>query len=92
MYKTLYAASVMNTNAWKYWDNIGNPLPNNAKGNKPPGAWPMVLMPEPIQVRIIYLSYGGTFLNGNLAIPSADKLGSLMPAAGHIVTLCHHFI
>ncbi|GMN09426.1 hypothetical protein MTsPCn9_01180 [Croceitalea sp. MTPC9] len=86
--KTLYAASVMNTVPWNYWDKDGNPSPNikeakaaleNAIAINPnnPGAHHyyihMVELPKP-----------------DLAEPSADKLGTLMPAAGHIVHMPSH--
>ncbi|WP_394970763.1 hypothetical protein [uncultured Croceitalea sp.] len=86
--QTLYAASVMNTVPWNYWDKDGNPSPNikeakaaleNAITINPnnPGAHHyyihMMELPKP-----------------DLAIPSADKLGTLMPAAGHIVHMPSH--
>ncbi|UKM64685.1 tetratricopeptide repeat protein [Flavobacteriaceae bacterium GSB9] len=85
---TLYAASVMNTVPWNYWDKNGNPSPNileaktaleNAIKINPnhPGAHHyyihMVELPQP-----------------DLAVPSAEKLGTLMPAAGHIVHMPSH--
>ncbi len=85
---TLYAASVMNTVPWDYWDGDGNPSPNiqeaktaleramNINPNHP-GAHHyyihMVELPKP-----------------DLAIESADKIGALMPAAGHIVHMASH--
>jgi tetratricopeptide (TPR) repeat protein len=86
--QTLYAASVMNTMPWNYWDNQGNPAPNTLKGKAAlekaieinpdhPGAHHyyihMVELPKP-----------------DLAVPSADRLGSLMPAAGHLVHMPSH--
>lgn len=86
--QTLYAASVMNTMPWNYWDNEGNPAPNTLKAKKAlesameinprhPGAHHyyihMVELPKP-----------------ELAVPSADKLGELMPAAGHLVHMPSH--
>ena len=84
----LYAASIMNTVPWNYWDADGNPSPNitaaktalekamNINPNNP-GAHHyyihMVELPKP-----------------DLAVPSADKIGSLMPAAGHIVHMASH--
>jgi len=84
----LYAASIMNTVPWNYWDRDGNPSPNipaaktalekamNINPNNP-GAHHyyihMVELPKP-----------------DLAVPSADRLGSLMPAAGHIVHMPSH--
>ncbi len=86
--QVLYAASVMNTVPWNYWDEDGNPSPNipeakaaleKAMATNPdnPGAHHyyihMVELPQP-----------------DLAVPSADKLGKLMPAAGHIVHMPSH--
>nr|WP_298925799.1 hypothetical protein [uncultured Allomuricauda sp.] len=84
----LYAASVMNTVPWNYWDADGNPSPNIAEAKAAlekameinpnnPGAHHyyihMVELPKP-----------------DLAVASADKLGGLMPAAGHIVHMPSH--
>lgn len=84
----LYAASVMNTVPWNYWDDEGNPSPNIAEAKAAlekameinpnnPGAHHyyihMVELPKP-----------------DLAVASADKLGGLMPAAGHIVHMPSH--
>ena len=86
--QTLYAASVMNTVPWNYWDKDGNPSPNIAEAKSAlekaieinpdnPGAHHyyihMVELPTP-----------------DLAVPSADILASLMPAAGHIVHMPSH--
>ncbi|RNC88711.1 MAG: hypothetical protein ED555_13005 [Allomuricauda sp.] len=86
--QTLYAAAVMNTVPWNYWDNDGNPSPNIpaakkalekaiALNPKNPGAHHyyihMVELPKP-----------------DLAVPSADALGKLMPSAGHIVHMPSH--
>lgn len=86
--QTLYAASVMNTVPWNYWDEEGNPSPGIADAKlalekaieldpKNPGAHHyyihMVELPKP-----------------DLAVPSADVLASLMPAAGHIVHMPSH--
>jgi len=84
----LFAASVMNTVPWNYWDADGNPSPNIAEAKSAlekamkinpdhPGAHHyyihMVELPKP-----------------DLAVASADKLGGLMPAAGHIVHMPSH--
>ncbi len=86
--QTLYAASVMNTVPWNYWDKAGNPSPNIAEAKKAlekamqinpdnPGSHHyyihMVELPQP-----------------DLAVPSAEKLAGLMPAAGHIVHMPSH--
>lgn len=86
--QTLYAASVMNTVPWNYWDKEGNPSPNILEAKAAlekaieidpnhPGAHHyyihMVELPQP-----------------DLAVPSAEKLESLMPAAGHMVHMPSH--
>lgn len=84
----LYAASVMNTVPWNYWDKNGNPSPNieNAKNAletaiklKPenPGA-------HHYYIHMVELPYP------DLGEESADKLASLMPGAGHIVHMPSH--
>ncbi|MBU2950052.1 hypothetical protein KO493_05005 [Tamlana agarivorans] len=85
---TLYAASVMNTVPWNYWDKNGSPSPNIQEAKNAlekaialdpnnPGAHHyyihMVELPKP-----------------DLAVPSAEKLGKLMPSAGHIVHMPSH--
>ncbi|PIB25300.1 tetratricopeptide repeat protein [Maribacter sp. 4G9] len=84
----LYAASVMNTVPWNYWDKDGNPSPSIPEAKialekaikinpEHPGAHHyyihMVELPQP-----------------DLAVASAEKLGGLMPAAGHIVHMPSH--
>jgi tetratricopeptide (TPR) repeat protein len=84
----LFAASVMNTVPWNYWDKDGNPSPNIAEAKTAlekaiainpdhPGAHHyyihMVELPKP-----------------DLAVKSADRLVNLMPAAGHIVHMPSH--
>jgi len=86
--QTLYAASVMNTMPWKYWDNIGNPAPNTLKG-KAALERAMVLNPDHPGAHHYYI-HMVELPKPDLAIPSADKLGSLMPAAGHIVHMPSH--
>ncbi|TMU56760.1 tetratricopeptide repeat protein [Flagellimonas algicola] len=86
--QVLYAASVMNTVPWNYWDENGNPSPNISEAKAAlekaieinpdnPGAHHyyihMVELPKP-----------------DLAVASADRLGGLMPAAGHIVHMPSH--
>ncbi|WP_431121470.1 hypothetical protein [Flagellimonas flava] len=86
--QVLYAASVMNTVPWNYWDDNGNPSPNIPEAKAAlekaieinpdnPGAHHyyihMVELPKP-----------------DLAVASADRLGGLMPAAGHIVHMPSH--
>lgn len=86
--QTLYAASVMNTVPWNYWDKSGKPSANIPEAKAAlekaieldpnnPGAHHyyihMVELPKP-----------------DLAVPSAEKLGTLMPSAGHLVHMPSH--
>jgi len=85
---TLYAASVMNTVPWNYWDKDGNPSPN-IKDAKAALENAMQLNPDNpganhYYIHMVELPYP------DLGVPSADKLGSLMPAAGHIVHMPSH--
>lgn len=85
---TLYAASIMNTTPWNYWDKDGNPSPHidlaktaleKAININPNNAGAhhyyihMVELPMP-----------------DLAEASADRIGALMPGAGHIVHMASH--
>ena len=86
--QTLYAASIMNTMPWNYWDNDGNPAPNTLKG-KAALERAMILNPDHPGAHHYYI-HMVELPKPDLAIPSADKLGSLMPAAGHIVHMPSH--
>ncbi len=85
---TLYAASIMNTVPWDYWDENGDPSPNIPQAKEAleqaikinpehPGAHHyyihMVELPKP-----------------DMAVPSAEKLSLLMPGAGHMVHMPGH--
>lgn len=84
----LYAASVMNTVPWNYWDKEGKPSPN-IKEAKAALEKAMKLKPENpgghhYYIHMVELPYP------DLGVPSADKLASLMPGAGHIVHMPSH--
>lgn len=84
----LYAASVMNTVPWNYWDKDGNPAPN-IKEAKAALETAMALEPENpgahhYYIHMVELPYP------DMGVTSADKLASLMPGAGHIVHMPSH--
>ncbi len=84
----LYAASVMNTVPWNYWDTNGNPSPN-IKEAKSALEKAMLLEPENpgghhYYIHMVELPYP------DIGVESADKLASLMPGAGHIVHMPSH--
>ncbi|TYB70820.1 MULTISPECIES: tetratricopeptide repeat protein [Bizionia] len=84
----LYAASVMNTVPWNYWDKKGNPSPNILEAKKALEE-AMVLSPDNPGAHHYYI-HMVELPKPDLAIPSADKLGTLMPGAGHIVHMPSH--
>jgi len=86
--QTMYGESVMNTMPWNYWDNEGNPAPNTLKG-KSALEKAIQLDPDHPGAHHYYI-HMMELTNPDLAIPSADKLGALMPAAGHIVHMPGH--
>ena len=84
----LYAASVMNTVPWNYWDKNGNPSPNI---NEAKAALEKAMSLEPenpgghhYYIHMVELPYP------DMGVESADKLASLMPGAGHIVHMPSH--
>jgi tetratricopeptide (TPR) repeat protein len=86
--QTLYAAAVMNTMPWNYWDNESNPAPHTLKG-KAALEKAMVLNPDHPGAHHYYI-HMVELPKPDLAVPSADKLGALMPAARHIVHMPSH--
>lgn len=86
--QTLYAASIMNTVPWNYWDKDGNPSPN-IKEAKAALESAMELEPENpgghhYYIHMVELPYP------DMGVASADKLVTLMPGAGHIVHMPSH--
>ena len=86
--QTLYAASVMNTVPWNYWDKDGNPSPNISEA-KAALEKAMEINPDNPGAHHYYI-HMVELPKPDLAVPSADKLASLMPAAGHIVHMPSH--
>lgn len=86
--QTLYAAAVMNTMPWNYWDNEGNPAPNTLKA-KTALEKAMELNPDHPGAHHYYI-HMVELPKPDLAVPSADRLGGLMPAAGHLVHMPSH--
>jgi tetratricopeptide (TPR) repeat protein len=78
----------MNTVPWNYWDKDGNPSPN-IKEAKAALEKAIELNPDNpgahhYYIHMVELPYP------DLGVPSAEKLGSLVPAAGHIVHMPSH--
>ena len=89
---TLYAEAVMDTMPWSYWTRDGRPQPGTkqlvaalesviAKYPEHPGA-------NHLHIHAVEASP-----DPDRAVPSADRLGGLVPAAGHLVHMpCHIYI
>ena len=85
---TLYAAALMNTNPWDYWYRDGTPKEHTK------------LIMETLQSVVKrnsvhaaahhYLIHTVEAYQPKLGINSADKLGGLMPGAGHLVHMPSH--
>nr|WP_299388615.1 hypothetical protein [Allomuricauda sp.] len=86
--QVLYAASVMNTVPWNYWDDQGNPSPNIPEA-KAALEKAMELNPNNPGAHHYYIHMVELPMP-DLGVASADKLGQLMPAAGHIVHMPSH--
>ncbi|MFD2585770.1 hypothetical protein ACFSQJ_02440 [Croceitalea marina] len=86
--QVLYAASVMNTVPWNYWDKDGNPSPNINEA-KAALEKAIALNPENPGAHHYYI-HMVELPKPDLAEPSADILGKLMPGAGHIVHMPSH--
>lgn len=85
---TLYAASIMNTVPWDYWDKEGNPSPNIAKA-KQALEKAMKINPSHPGTHHYYI-HMVELPKPDLAVPSAEKLAGLMPGAGHMVHMPGH--
>jgi tetratricopeptide (TPR) repeat protein len=86
--QTLYAASVMNTVPWNYWDADGNPSPYIAEA-KAALEKAIAINPDNPGAHHYYIHMVELPMP-DLAVPSADRLASLMPGAGHIVHMPSH--
>lgn len=86
--QTMYAEAIMNTMPWNYWDNEGNPATNTLHG-KTALEHAMEINPDHPGAHH-YFIHMMELPHPDLALPSADRLGSLMPAAGHIVHMPSH--
>lgn len=85
---TLYAASIMNTVPWDYWDKNGHPSPN-IKEAKQALEKAMKINPSHPGTHHYYI-HMVELPKPDLAVPSAEKLAGLMPGAGHMVHMPGH--
>ncbi|MEZ5354911.1 MAG: hypothetical protein R2762_19930 [Bryobacteraceae bacterium] len=87
---TLYADAVMNTMPWDYWSRAdGTPRPGIAEAIAAIEA-AMKVAPDHPGANHIYIHAVEASPNPDRAVASADKLGALVPGAGHLVHMPAH--
>src|SRR5207245_373557 len=81
---TLYADAVMNTRPWNYWTKDSQPQPGILAIRK---ALEKAIRAHPDHAgsRHMYIHLMEASDEVDLATPSADRLVTLVPAAGHLV-------
>ena len=85
---TLYAAALMNTNPWDYWYADGTPKPQTEIILS---TLQSVIDRNPDHAGAHhYLIHTVETFRPELGVASADKLGKLMPGAGHLVHMPSH--
>ena len=87
--QTLYADAVMNTMPWDYWQKDGAPKPETAVVS---GVLERVIAahPDHAGAHHYYIHLLEASDTPERAEASADRLGALMPAAGHMVHMPAH--
>ena len=85
---TLYAASLMNLNPWNYWDRDGNARANT---DTLITTLQSVIERNPLHPGALhYYIHAVEARHPDWAEASADRLGNLMPGAGHMVHMPSH--
>ena len=89
---TLWAASIMNIDHWaghEYWNKDGSPRPGTTQFV---GILENVMrrFPDHAGANHYYIHAVEASQQPDLAVPSAEKLGALMPGAGHLVHMPSH--
>jgi len=87
--QTFYADAVMNTMPWDYWQKDGSPKPATAKLLATLESV-MAAHPKHPGAHHYYIHAIEASSNPDRALASAEVLGALMPAAGHIVHMPAH--
>ena len=85
---TLYAAAIMNTMPWAYWQPDGNPAPNTPEA-KAALEKAIRLQPDHPGAHHYYIHLM-ELPDPDRAVGSAESLEGLMPAAGHMVHMPSH--
>ena len=85
---TLYAAAIMNTNPWDYWYRDGSPKKHTEVILS---TLQSVLKRNPNHAGANhYLIHTVEAFRPELGVAAADRLGNLMPGAGHLVHMPSH--
>jgi tetratricopeptide (TPR) repeat protein len=85
----LYADSLMNLTPWQLWTKDGKPAENTAEIVSTLEA-AIKRQPDHIGANHLYIHAVEASRSPGRALPSADKLGKLAPAAGHLVHMPSH--
>ena len=87
--QTLYAEALMDLNPWKLWTPAGEPTEHTEEIVK---TLERVLTkaPEHVGANHLYIHAVEASKTPERALPSADRLGALVPGAGHLVHMPAH--
>jgi len=86
--QSLYAEAIMDTYPWDYWDDDGNP---RARTPALVRALESVIAADPNHPGALHLYiHLMERFSPKLAEPAADRLGDLVPVAGHLVHMPSH--
>ena len=86
---TLYAESLMDLHPWRLWSNDGKPGPDTEEITKRLEAV-LRAYPDHIGANHFYIHAEEASPHPERALPSADRLQTLAPAAGHLVHMPSH--
>ncbi|MEP7067375.1 MAG: hypothetical protein ABI889_15175 [Gemmatimonadota bacterium] len=89
--QTLFAEALMNTMPWKLWNADGSPAPVT---NEIVATLEAVLHKDPMHpgANHYYIHAVESSLRPERAMPSAERVGAMMPAAGHLVHMPAHIM
>jgi len=89
--QTLYAEALMNVNAWKLWTADGKPAPGT---EQIVATLEAVLARDPLHpgANHYYVHTMEASPHPDKAVPSAERLRTMMPAAGHLVHMPAHIM
>ncbi len=87
--QTLFAEAAMNTNAWKLWAKDGTAAPGTEEIVKTLETV-LARAPDHPGANHFYIHAVEASKRPDRAVPSADRLGKLIPGAGHVVHMPAH--